>query len=91
MMVYFAGYQLPANLPAILVAIILGTLVYYVFQVIMTGHANAPSLSNLEVAFPSASFAFFASLPVAVKFFSIAFPFAKAHRFLVRIIHQINY
>ena len=42
----------------------------------MTGHANAPSLSNLEVAFPSASFAFFASLPVAVKFFSIAFPFA---------------
>lgn len=75
-MVYFAGYQLPANLPAILVAIVIGTVVYYVFQVLMTGHTNAPSLSNLQVSFPSASLAFFASLPVAVKFFSIAFPFA---------------
>lgn len=75
-MVYFAGYQLPANLPAILIAIIIGTVVYYIFQVVVTGHSNIPSLSNLEVAFPSANFAFFGTLGVAAKYFSIAFPFA---------------
>lgn len=74
--VYFAGYKMPYNLPAILIAIILGTIAYYIFQVILTGHSHIPSLSNLHVAFPVLSFDFFNSLPTAAKYFSIASPFA---------------
>ena len=75
-MVYFAGYQLPYNLPAILVAIIIGTVVYYLFQIGLTGQSHIPSLSKIEFAFPSPDLAFFSSLGVAAKYFSIAFPFA---------------
>lgn len=75
-MVYFAGYQLPANLPAILVAIILGTVAYYVFQIFLTGHANLPDLSNVQLALPSADLGFFGKFGLAAKYFSIALPFA---------------
>ena len=75
-MVYFAGYQMPAHLPAILVAIVLGTLIYYGFQVFLTGHSNAPSLTTVQLALPTLDLRFFADLPAAAKYLSIAFPFA---------------
>lgn len=75
-MVYFAGYQLPANLPAILVAIILGTIAYYVFQIFLIGNANLPDLSHVQLAFPSVDLGFFGKFGLAAKYFSIALPFA---------------
>lgn len=76
MMVYFAGYKLPANLPAILVAIIIGTIGYYIFQKILTGSAHIPSISNLETSLPTLNLAMFGAIGIAAKYFSIAFPFA---------------
>jgi len=75
-MVYFAGYKMPANLPAIMVSVLLGVIVYYIFQIFLTGHTNAPKLSSIEVALPSVSFGLFTVIPQASKYFSIAFPFA---------------
>lgn len=76
MMVYFAGYKLPANLPAILVAIVLGTIAYYVFQFILTGQSHVPNLTNVTTSFPTLNLALFGSIGMAAKYFSIAFPFA---------------
>ncbi len=75
-LVYFAGYRMPANLPAILIAIILGTIAYYIFQVAITGHSNIPSLANIQIALPIVDLRFFSSFGAALKYFSIAFPFA---------------
>ena len=75
-MVYFAGYKMPMNLPAIVVAVLLGVIVYYIFQVILTGHTGAPSLSSIEIALPTVGFGLFTVIPTAAKYFSIAFPFA---------------
>lgn len=75
-MVYFAGYKMPANLPAIVVAVVLGVIVYYIFQVVLTGSAHAPNLSSIEIALPMPSLGLFTVIPTAAKYFSIAFPFA---------------
>lgn len=75
MMVYFADYKLPANLPAILVAIVVGTICYYVFQNIIGGN-HLPSLSKIEIGFPTIALSMFDYLPTAAKYFSVAFPFA---------------
>lgn len=75
-MIYFAGYSMPANLPAILIAILVGTIGYYIFQSVLTGHAEIPSISNVEMAFPALNFGFFGSLGIASKYFAVAFPFA---------------
>lgn len=75
-MVYFAGYQMPANLPAILVAIVIGTIAYYIFQIFLTGSANLPSTSDIQISLPSFNLAFFGQFGLAAKYFSIALPFA---------------
>lgn len=75
-MVYFAGYKMPANLPAIVIAVVLGVIGYYVFELVLTGTTNAPALSSIEIAFPKLSLGLFTVIPTAAKYFSIAFPFA---------------
>ncbi len=75
-MVYFAGYRLPANLPAILIAIMLGTTVYYMFELFLTGTLPIPSLSHVAVTIPTVDLTFFSYLGVAARYFSIATPFA---------------
>lgn len=75
-MVYFAGYQMPANLPAILVAIVIGTIAYYIFQIFLTGSSNLPSASNIQLSLPGLALGLFGQFGFAVKYFSIALPFA---------------
>lgn len=74
--VYFGGYRLPGNLPAIVVAIVVGTLIYYLFQPLLTSSNHFPSSAAIKVTLPLFSLEFFHAFWPATKFFPVAFPFA---------------
>ncbi|MEN9946665.1 MAG: hypothetical protein RLZZ293_1051 [Pseudomonadota bacterium] len=74
--VFFCGYQIPANLPAVLVAIIVGTFAYYILEFFISGHLNIPSLPSLKFVLPLPDFTFISYIPESLKYLSIALPFA---------------
>lgn len=75
-MVYFAGFRLPANLPAILVAILLGCIIYYTFHYLVSGSLDLPTLSSVQLALPMIDLHMFSYMPMASKYLLIALPFA---------------
>jgi AGZA family xanthine/uracil permease-like MFS transporter len=75
-MVYFAGFKLPANLPAILIAIVLGTMLYYSFHYVQTGSFDIPPMHNLHLDLPRPDFGIFGYFSTAARYFLIALPFA---------------
>lgn len=70
----FAGFKLPKHVPIIPIAIIVGALVYYVVQYLLSGSLNFP-LAEISFSLPHASLKFFEYWPQALKYFSIALPF----------------
>lgn len=76
LMVFFAGYKLPANFPAVLFAIIMGLLCYYAVQFIGGGKIGFPSSEHIKLSLPMLDIGIFTHAKEALPFYSIAFPFA---------------
>ncbi len=73
-----AARKLPFDAPGVLVAVVLGTVLYYLLGHfdLLGVHVAAPHLANLRAALPLPTLAFVGGFHEALKYLPIAIPFA---------------
>jgi adenine/guanine/hypoxanthine permease len=81
-----AGIRLPKNLPGVLVAVALGTVLYHILGPAgLVGGTYAPPVANLHLGVPLPTLGFVKGFVAALKYLPIALPFA-----LLTVVGGIN-
>ena len=81
-----AKLPLPKNIPAVLVAVVIGTALYYILAPAgLIGGAYIAPLAKLHLAFPAPTLAFLQGLNPALKYLPISIPFG-----VITVIGGIN-